>query len=445
MIKKQLFFSLIFLFIWKGTLAQYGFKFANSSKVKETVSFQLINNLIIIPIEINGKKLSFILDTGVNKTIIFNLSKNDSIGLLDTEKIVLRGLGDGEPVAAILSKGNTLKIDNLINYNEPIFVILKDFFDLSSRMGITIHGIIGYNLLRNFVLKINYRTKKIVFYNSKNYKIKKCRKCEVLPIQFYRKKPFINLKVQLDTIGNTLTDVKMLIDSGGSDSLWLFEDSKEEIKTPIRYFNDILGEGLSGAIYGNRSRIPKLKIGDFEIENPTVSFLDSLATQNARSLKQRNGSIGGNILKRFKVWIDYRNQKIMLKKNGSFKSGFNYNMSGLDVVYNGKQLVQEEDKTLLDGYKNQLNDASKISFVTSYSYKFKPSYKIKSVIENSPGGKAGLLPGDIIIKINGNMANNLKLSEINAKFQQKNNKRIKLLIERNGKTENFQFRLEKKI
>ena len=55
----------------------------------------------------------------------------------------------------------------------------------------------------------------------------------------------------------------MLLDSGGSDALWLFENSKKEIKTPKKFFNDILGEGLSGIIYGNRSRIPRLKIGGF--------------------------------------------------------------------------------------------------------------------------------------------------------------------------------------
>ena len=128
----------------------------------------------------------------------------------------------------------------------------------------------------------------------------------------------------------------MLIDSGGSDSLWLFENTKDEIKTPKRFFNDILGEGLSGTIYGNRSRIPEFKLGRFTIKSPTVSFLDSISTFNARKFKERNGSIGSNILKRFKVWIDYPNKKITLKKNGSFKNGFNYNMSGLGVIYNGQ-------------------------------------------------------------------------------------------------------------
>ena len=244
----------------------------------------MINNLIVIPVYINGKKLSFILDTGVDKIIIFNLSKKDSIGLLKPQKLTLRGLGGGKPVEVLLSHKNKVSIKSVVSNDETIYVILDDYFDLSSKMGETIHGIIGYNILRNFIVKINYRNKKIDFYNPESYIYKKCRKCEIFPIQLYRNKPYINAKVQIDTIGNTLTDVKLLIDSGGSDAIWLFENSKEEIRTPKRFFNDILGEGLSGTIYGNRSRIPKIKLGSFEIKNPTVSFLGFPFYSNSKTV-----------------------------------------------------------------------------------------------------------------------------------------------------------------
>lgn len=100
--------------------------------------------MIVIPLEINGKELSFILDTGVNKTILFNLSEKDSVSLLNTTKVKLRGLGNGDAVDAIISTNNTFKIKDLVSNNETVYVILKDFFDLSSKMGTTIHGIIGY-------------------------------------------------------------------------------------------------------------------------------------------------------------------------------------------------------------------------------------------------------------------------------------------------------------
>lgn len=442
--------TLVFLFSFSFFLADFnaqnGFTFVNRKKYKQRINFRLINNLIVIPLEINGKKLSFILDSGVSKTILFNITENDIIGLNNVEKVALQGLGNGESVAALLSKNNKLSLKGLFSNNETIYVILKNYFDLSSKMGITIHGIIGYNLLENFITKINYKTKKIDFYQPENFKFRNCRKCEVFPLNFHRKKPYINAQVQLDTIGNQLTEVKLLVDSGGSDAIWLFEHTKVNIKTPNLFFNDILGEGLSGAIYGNRSRIPKLKLNSFVIEKPTVSFLDSLSTKNARSYIQRNGSIGAGILNRFKVWLDYPNQRLLLKKNGSFKKSFNYNMSGLDVVYNGKQLIKEEEtKTFTDGYNRQVDGNNSVSFITSFSYKFKPSFKIKHVIKGSPAERAGLKKGDIIIRLNNKPAHDYTLGSIIQKFQEKDGKKIFITIERNGKIMKFQFNLKKRV
>ncbi|MGB0879931.1 MAG: aspartyl protease family protein [Polaribacter sp.] len=426
--------------------SQNGFAFYGANKNRQQVTFKFINNLIVIPLKINGKELSFILDTGVNKTILFNLSKNDSLGLKNIEKVKLQGLGDGKPVEALLSKNNVLTLKNIMSGNESIYVILKDHFDFSGKMGITIHGIIGHSLLKNVIAKINYKSKKIDFYNPKTFAYPKCRKCETFPIQFYRKKPYIDIQVQLDTLGNKMTDVKMLIDSGGSDAIWLFEGTKDEIKTPKRFFNDILGEGLSGTIYGNRSRIPKISIKEFDLIRPTVSFLDTISSFNARKFKQRNGSIGGNILSRFKVWIDYPNRKLTLKKNGSFKGGFNYNMSGLEVVYDGKQLVREQNQKIFrDGFNNQADRKNSISFVTSYFYKFKPSYRINKVVSNSPAFKAGLLKNDILLKINGKASHQFELEDIIYKFQEKDRKKIKLLIERKGEKIKFEFYLEKRV
>jgi hypothetical protein len=399
--------------------------------------------------EVNGKTLSFILDTGVNKTILFNLSQNDSIGLNDVRKVELQGLGNGKSINALISDNNTLKIKNFVGEKQEIYIILKDKFDLSGRMGVTIHGIVGYNLLKDAIVHINYVTKRVYFYNPQFYKSRKCRKCETFPLQFYRNKPYLEAKVQLDTIGDVLTDVKLLIDTGGSESIWLFENTKEEIKTPIRNFRDVLGEGISGTIYGKRSRIKKISIGSFEIKEPTVSFLDSTSTYYARKFKERNGSIGSNILKRFKIWIDYKNKKIILKKSRSFRGGFEYNMSGLDVVYNGKVLIKEKSGTTFsDMHSNNLSQASTnktISLVSSYIYRFKPSYKVKHVLENSPAALAGIQKGDIILSINGTKAYELSLKELLGKFQSGDNKRIRLYIDRLGVEMKFQFRLVKKI
>ncbi len=399
--------------------------------------------------EVNGKQLSFILDTGVNKTILFNLSQNDSIGLNDVRRITLQGLGKGKSMDALISGNNTLKIKNFVGKNQEIYVLLKDKFDVSGKMGVTIHGIAGYKLFKDAIVHINYATKRVYFYNPQFYEYKKCRKCQTFPLQFYRNKPYIDAKVQLDTVGTTLTDVKLLIDTGGSEAIWLFENSKDEIQTPIRHFKDVLGEGISGTIYGKKSRIKKILIGNFKIKEPTVSFLDSTSTFYARQFKERNGSIGGNILKRFKIWVDYKNKKIVLKKSGSFSGGFEYNMSGLDVVYNGKVLVREKEATQFsDSYSNgnvESSNTKTVSVVSRYTYRFKPSYKIKHVLENSPADLAGLQIDDVIMSINGIKAHQMSLKELLGKFQSGHNKRINMVIKREGVQMKFQFRLVKKI
>tara|TARA_B110000503_G_C7082571_1_gene385829 strand:+ start:409 stop:867 length:459 start_codon:yes stop_codon:yes gene_type:complete len=152
--------------------------------------------------------------------------------------------------------------------------------------------------------------------------------------------------------------------------------------------------------------------------------------------------LGGGVLKRFTVWIDYTNKQIMLKKNSSFSADFNYNMSGLDVVYNGKQLVEEVET---DIFKYKLSDKNSVTFFTDFSYKFKPSYKIKAVVENSNADKAGLKAGDLIIRINKKPAYTYKLNDIVNELSEKENKKIQLKIKRDGVEMTFKFRLEKRI
>ncbi len=342
-----------------------------------------------------------------------------------------------------------MRIKNFSSTNEDVYVILSDTFDVSGRMGVTIHGVIGYQIFKDAIVSVNYVTKKITLYNPKTYRYKKCRKCQTFPIQFYRNKPYIDAKVQLDTLSDQQTDVKLLIDTGGSSAVWLFEKSKKEIQTPTNHFRAILGQGLSGTIYGNKSRIKGIDIGTFHIKNPTVSFLDSTSTYYARQFTARNGSIGGNILKRFKLWIDYTNKKMTFKKKGSFRGGFEYDMSGMDVVYSGKVLVRERDKTVSsDTYLSSnmsTTERNTISLVTSYAYRFKPSFRVQHVLLDSPAYHAGIQKNDLIMSVNGTKAYEFTLAELLAKFQTKDNQKVRMIIERRGVQKKVEFRLIQKI
>ena len=75
----QIFLILFFGICNNITGQNEGFRMMSTHKSYEDIRFQFINNLIVIPIKVNNKKLNFILGSGVNKTIVFNSSKVDTI------------------------------------------------------------------------------------------------------------------------------------------------------------------------------------------------------------------------------------------------------------------------------------------------------------------------------------------------------------------------------
>ena len=415
-----------------------------NKKESDRIKFQLINNLIVIPVEINGVVLSFLLDTGVSKPIIFNfLNVSDTLKIKDTEKIFLRGLGEGESVEALKSKNNIFKIGDAIKLNQDLYAVYDANLNFAPRLGIPIHGIIGFDLFKDFVVEINYTSKYIRITNPKRYTYKKCKTCESLNLEFYNNKPYLTANVK---INNKDIPVKLLIDSGGSDALWLFEDATLGLSANGKYFNDFLGHGLSGSVYGKRSKIDEFALKGFVFKNANVAFPDSSSISFARKFKNRNGSLAGNILKRFNMIIDYQKASITLKKNSYFREGFRYNKSGIELEHNGVRLVREQDDdyVLIDRMadRNASDVNSKIIIDTRYKLSLKPAYSIVELREDSPAYRAGLKIGDVILSINNKSTHDLKLYQIVQMFYAETGKRIKLRIDRDGMIISYEFRLE---
>jgi len=434
---KRYIITIVFIFIGFKTFTQS--KFSLPRATSDKIKFQLIDNLIIVPVEVNGVELSFLLDTGVSKPILFNITNIDTLQINNVETIYLRGLGGGEPVEALRSQKNLFKIGKAININQDIFVVFDNTINFTPRLGIPVHGIIGFDLFKDFVVEINYSKKYLKLHRPETYVYKDCKKCESLNLSFYNNKPYINGEVKIDA---EYLPVKLLIDTGSSDALWLFEENSLGMK-PLnnKYFDDFLGKGLSGSVYGKRSKVKMFSLKSYVLENVNVAFPDSTSISYARKHEERNGSIAGELLKRFNIIMDYKNARVTLKKNSQFKAPFHYNKSGIILEQDGIRVVKEKEDIARQS-ENESRDANIIFVDVRFRYSLKPAFKIAELRKDSPAESAGLMIGDIILTVNGKSTHTMKLQDIVEIFSDNDDTLIRLEVERYGKPMRVNFRLE---
>tara|TARA_R100000935_G_scaffold58911_1_gene99626 strand:+ start:56578 stop:57930 length:1353 start_codon:yes stop_codon:yes gene_type:complete len=443
-VDKMIFFLLLFFLgsqlYMKG---QEGFELPGGTK-KDKIKFELVNNLVIIPVELNGTKLSFLLDTGVNTTLVFSIAENDSLNLNNAIPTKIRGLGAGGSIDALESKNNTLQVGEAIDKTHSLYVIFDESLNFSSRMGVPVHGILGYDFFKNFVVKTDYTSKKLTLYNPKTFIRQPWRKHEAFDLEFTANKPFVTVKISEE---NGLQNIPLLIDSGSSDGLWLFREKNYISETPKNYFDDFLGLGLSGNIFGKRSKIDEVVIGEYRLKNVSASFPNQEALRNIVFFKHRHGSIGAAILKRFTVFMDYKNGKMYLKKNSNFSKPFYYNMAGITLQHDGTVTVKDVQDfrtgSLNLSQSDRNNGSITIPVSPTYSFFLAPRIVIAELRVNSPGAQAGLKKGDEVVSVNNKLAYKYKLYELSALFSSKENKTIYMVVERDGKQIKKKFKLRR--
>lgn len=434
---------IILCFFIISTLPVFGqdcFQFEKGTN-NVVIPFKFINNLIFIPIKVNQVELYFLVDSGVEETILFSMEDKKEVSFFNVEKISLRGLGSETSIEGLKSTNNTLEIKNLKYFNHLLYIVLDQSFNLSSHIGIPVNGIIGYHFLKSNLVEINYGRKRITVFkdNEKNRK-RIVKKYQIVPITVEKSKPYINGSAIIDS---TEITTKLLIDIGNSDAIWLFENKQNSINIPEKNFEDYLGKGFSGDVEGKRAQIKKFTFSKFEFNNPIVAFPDSTSLKNVRMVKDRAGSLGAEILKRFNLVFDYPNQQLFLKKNSNYKTPFYYNKSGIELQHYGLQWVQETVSLETVPYAGkEINERANATY-SNFKYKFvlKPIYTIVNVRKNSPAAISGLQKGDIIISINEKPGYEFTLEKIYSLLKTEEENWITFEVERESQILKFKFQL----
>ena len=386
----------------------FGFNIDNGKK-KTEFKFENYNNLIIVSMLLNDVlPVKFILDTGVRTAILTERSLSDFLSINYDRKIPLVGTDGSKVIDAYIAANVTLQLPGATSKGQGMLVLAEDYLQLKNYLGVEVHGILGYELFSRFIVKINYDKTTITLYDPEYYRPKK--KLKVVPIALEDSKPFLIGEVTL--LNDKSLSAKLMMDTGASHSILLHTGTHESIEIPEEKIFTTLGRGLGGNIEGYIGRIKNVKIIDYQFQQVIGSFPASEMLVELFKPNNRQGTIGGGLLSKFVVTIDYFSENIYLKKGKGFKKGFEYNMSGIEVKAIGTDL---------------------------------DTYVINELTAESPAERAGLMPGDIILNINGHNSANVKLNDINAFFRSKAGRKINLIVLREGERIKKSFRLEQVI
>ncbi|MEM7109770.1 MAG: aspartyl protease family protein [Bacteroidota bacterium] len=325
-----------------------------------SIPFKLRDDHIFIKLFNNeGHAYDFIFDTGAEGTI-FDVNTANKHGI-EAKKVTEVITANGKSKLGYASK-QYLKIDRDTELRKLHF-ILHDLSHLNA------DGVIGYDILNRFTVKIDYINKQLIITS----RLRDFDLTSFKPIAFKFDKaaiPVINATIVLAS-GENLTS-SVLVDTGAGLTIMIGNQFFEEhdLKTKFPKVLTSSSHGLSKRSETKISRIAAFKINSFELDEMPVR----ISTNNTGVFSDREGYLGilGNvILSRFDIVLDYRSKQIYLKENANYNNSFEFPTRGFKL-------------------KRHSNDVL-----------------ISSIIMESEAYEAGLSQGDRVVSINGNDSNDI--------------------------------------
>ncbi|HSM96768.1 MAG TPA: aspartyl protease family protein [Rhizomicrobium sp.] len=266
-----------------------------------TVPFRLPNNHIYVEGTVNGKgPYTFILDTGGHNLLSQKVIKD--IGLNSVGSSVGSGAGKGTVLSGF-AKVSDIAIGGVHLHDQT--AIVQNVYDKSVE-GIPVDAMVGFELIRRMVTRIDYGARTLTFTDPSRFKPLDAGKA--VPFKFYDHLP----QVEGEAAGIAgIFD----IDTGSRSEVDITSPSVEQYKLRQKYSNGITavtGWGVGGPVESYVVRLPSLTLGGLKEDN-VVADLDS---PHSGSMSDPNflGNIGSGFLKRFIVTLDYAHQTMYLKQ-----------------------------------------------------------------------------------------------------------------------------------
>jgi len=304
----------------------------SSGRSALAIPFELDDNLIYVPVSINGSKpLSFILDTGALSIVdlprarelgvkLKPFGQTDGIG--DEQQDVFLGaekISFGLP-GVTLSKQRLLgislaRVEDCVNE----FVVDEYGRDISSSKPQVkgarrkVAGILGAEFFHKFVVEIDYTARLINVYEPAGYRYN--GKGEKLPLEVEPQHIFVRVHVVAQR--RPALPVKLMVDTGAAIAIALtkrFTDD-HQLLPPMERLSTTAVCGLAGKTKEKSllGEIDMLMLGSLKIGKPLLEFRRTPVEY------EFDGYLGGAVLRRYKVIFDY-SRRLMILESAASKS-----------------------------------------------------------------------------------------------------------------------------
>ncbi|MEO6051888.1 MAG: retropepsin-like aspartic protease [Pyrinomonadaceae bacterium] len=287
-------------------------KFISESK-SVGIPLDIDNNIIRMKVRINGsRELTMIFDTGASVTGIDEHFVKE-LGLKTTSD-TLKGSGTGGNFTGKYVKTSTISVEGVEVYNQPLAA-----FKINSPPGFDFDGIIGYDFIKAFVVEIDYEKKTMTLRDPKTYVYR--GKGEIVPLNLVgRKTPLVKMTMKVN--GRPAFPVNLELD-GGFDGAFVLNSPTVKKRNLGSAFKDVVertNRGAGGDQQLVMVQFALVRFGSIFLDRPPVGL--AFDTVRAGAATNNDGIIGGEVLRRFKVIIDYSRQRMIIKRNKAFNEPY---------------------------------------------------------------------------------------------------------------------------